>query len=117
MTFRIPVKEWEGTKRFSQWTTSLPLHSDLRVTATADRSRLRRRVPAVAVARIRVQRQYVAAVDVADDRRQHCGCGISTCSRLPGALLSRRSRDDDRRRATAHFTDAATRVQEEFFGL
>lgn len=52
---------------------SLPLHSDLRVTTTADRSRLRRRVPAVAVARIRVQRQYVAAVDVADDRRQHRG--------------------------------------------
>lgn len=50
----------------------LPLNANFRITASVDSSCCHH-ISAVVIARIRVQCQYVAAVNVADDRRQHYG--------------------------------------------
>lgn len=69
------------TRRF------LPLDADFRITTPADRSR-RHHIPVVTIAGICVQRQYIVAVNVADDRRQHYG-------KNPRSDFSRRSNDDN----------------------
>lgn len=79
---------------FTKW--FLPLNADFRITTSADRSR-RHHIPVVTIAGICVQRQYVVAVNVADDRWQHYG-------KNPRLYFSRCSNDD------WHFTDAPMRV-------
>lgn len=80
----------------------LPLNANFRITASADCSRCHH-VSAVAIARI-VQCQYVAAVNVADDRRQHYG-------KNPRSDFSRLNDGDQ------HFTDATTRVGIQLFAI
>lgn len=52
----------------------LPFNADFCIAASVDRAC--RHIPVVTVAGICVQRQYVVAVDVTDDRRQHSGARI-----------------------------------------